>query len=280
MKFTYSRAVRAAFAGLFLMLALFTFSSYKAQKAADEFWKVLGISQNAGMENIRNSFVHGYLQHYGARNIKNIAVSDRAAVATDLLNYTKNYINSEEFKKYYKQTRDRATPVAPEKKPLRSIEEIQKDEIARTEKSIRDTEKTIKQSGPDLAKSLQPLLDQLNKTLKEYQNPRHESFGYIAMGEKLQQEDADRRYSENLNRWNKEYPEDIRVFVASKLNKMLEATKDIDYSAALVEKYGKKRFVNANYERKSREWKQGFRAGKEVTENARSFVKKWAEELK
>lgn len=60
---------------------------------------------------------------------------------------------------------------------------------------------------------------------------------------------------------------------------MLDATKDIDYNAELVEKYNKKRFVNPAYESKNTEWKQGFRAGKEVTEPARAFVQKWLNEL-
>ncbi|RYE20883.1 MAG: choice-of-anchor D domain-containing protein, partial [Sphingobacteriales bacterium] len=46
------------------------------------------------------------------------------------------------------------------------------------------------------------------------------------------------------------------------------------------EKYGKKRFVNPVYEGKRTEWKQGFRAGKEVTESARAFAQKWLSELK
>jgi hypothetical protein len=52
---------------------------------------------------------------------------------------------------------------------------------------------------------------------------------------------------------------------------MLDYTKDIDYNAHLSEKYRKKRFVNPVYEGKRTEWKQGFRAGKEVTEQARSL---------
>lgn len=264
-----------------LLVALqVSFSSFVSHRAADDLWKMLGISASAGTNNIRNSFMQGYLQHYGARNFKNIAAADRGQVAQDLLDYTRQYISGEEFKKYYEQTRAQSKPEAPAKKPLRTRKQIQQEELENVEKSIKSTEKSIKELGGQIAKDLQPLLDQLKQNKKEYQDTNHQNFQYIAMGEKLQQEDAERRYQENLKRWKEEFPENIQLFVADKLRKMLDATKGIDYQATLVEKYGKKRFTNPTYESKSREWKMGYRAGKEVTEKARAFAKQWLDSLK
>lgn len=279
MKLNLTTIGRSLLASLVLLIALFGFSAYKAKTASDEIWKTLGISKQSGMNNIKSSFMYGYLQHYGARNIKNIAAGDRAAVAKDLLEFTKSYVQGAEFRQHYEKERKLSMPEAPNKKPLRSIEEIQKEEIAKTEKSIRDTEKSMKELGGEIAKSLKPLVDQMKQTLKDYQNPNHETFGYIAMGEKMQQEDAEKRYQENLKRWKEDFPENINLFIADKLKKMLRETEGIDYNAQLVEKYGKKRFVNPAYEGKGTSWKQGFRAGKDVTEMARSFAKEWLGEL-
>src|SRR5688572_15382538 len=237
----------------------------------DDIWKMLGISRQSGTEGIKNSFLNGYLYYYGVKNAKNIAANDRAAVANDLLHYTKEYISSTEFKKQYDELRKNAKPQEPVLKPLRSITEIQKEEMARAEKSIKDAEKTMKDLGPELGKGIQPVIDMQRKTLKEYQDPNHQVFAAIAMGEKYQQEGEVKRYKENMKRWEMDYPENINQFVAGKLEKMLEYTKGIDFNAALVEKYGKKRFVNSAYESKRTEWKQGYRAGKEVTEPARAF---------
>lgn len=264
---------------LLLLAALVSFSSFKSRQAAADIWASLGISKQAGTENIRNSFLNGYLHYYGARNMKNIALQDRQAIAQDLLNYTREFIGSAAFKTKYAEAREYAKPIAPETRRLRTIEEIQKEEIDKTEKSIKDTEKSMKELGGDVAKSLQPVLEMLKQNLKDYKNPKNEMFEIIAEGEKNQQEDARRRYEEGTKKWKKDYPEDINLFVADKLRLMLEYTKGIDYSAALVEKYGKKRFVNPTYEAKRTEWKQGFRAGKEVTETAREFVKKWLSEI-
>lgn len=258
----------------------FLFSSFQATKMTDDIWQMLGISKQNGTEGIKNSFLNGYLYYYGVKNAKNIAVNDRGAIATDLLNYTKEYVSGPEFKKQYNDMRKSAKPQQSVQKPLRSIAEIQKDEIAKTEKGIKETEKTLKEVNADMAKGIQPVLDMLRKNLKDYQNPNHEYFAAIAMGEKYDQEAQQRSYAENMKRWETNYPENINVFVADKLRKMLEFTKNIDYNAVLVEKYGKKRFVNPAYEGKRTEWKQGFRAGKAVTESARLFAEKWLTELK
>lgn len=263
-----------------LVSSSFLFSSYQAKKITDDIWKTLGISRQTGTEGIKSSFLNGYLSYYGVKNLKNIATSDKAAITKDLLNYTKEYITGAEFKKQYEELRKNAKPQEPVSKPLRSIQEIQKDEIAKTEKGIKDTEKTIKEVNAEMAKAIQPVLDMLRKNLKEYQNPNHEYFANIAIGEKYQQENDIKRHKEYLQQWETNFPENLNHFIADKLKKMLEYTKGIDYDAALVEKYGKKRFVNPTYEGKRTEWKQGFRAGKEVTEQARAFAEKWLSELK
>ena len=263
-----------------LVSSSFLFSSYHAKKITDDIWKTLGISRQSGTEGIKNSFLNGYLSYYGVKNLKNIAISDRAALTKDMLDYTKEYISGAEFKKQYEELRKSAKPQEPVSKPLRSIQEIQKDEIAKTEKGIKDTEKTLKEVNAQMAKGIQPLLDMLRKNLKDYQDPGHEYFSNIAMGEKYQQENDAKRHKEYLQKWETNFPENLNHFIADKLKKMLDYTKDIDYNAALVEKYGKKKFVNPAYESKRTEWKQGFRAGKEVTEQARTFAEKWLGELK
>lgn len=263
-----------------LVSSSFLFSSYHTKKVADDVWKMIGISRQTGTEGIKNSFFNGYLYYYGVKNAKNIAVNDRAAIAKDLLTYTKEYINGAEFKKQYEEWRKNAKPQEPVLKPLRSVKEIQKEEIARTEKSLKEAEKNVKEATAEMAKAFQPVVDMLRKNLKEYQDPEHQIFAAIAMGEKYQQEGDVKRYNENMKRWETDYPESINIFIADKLKKMLEYTRGIDYDAALVEKYGKKRFVNPTYEGKRTEWKQGFRAGKEVTETARTFAEKWLNELK
>ena len=266
-----------AFIGTIAAITLLL-SSFRTQKMTDDVWKMLGLTKQDGSEKIKNSFMYGYLYYYGVKNVKNLALNDRPAIAKDLLSYTKEYIGSAAFKKQYYDMHNSSKPVEPVVKPLRTIEEIQKEEIAKTEKSIKDTEKNMKEM-PQYAKSIEPVLDILKKNLKEYQNPKNQLFASIAQGEKYQQENDIKNYKDRVKQWESSYPAGVNDFVAIKLQKMLDATKDIDYNAELVEKWGKKRFVNPVYESKNQEWKQGFRAGKEVTEMSRSFVQKWLNDL-
>ena len=263
----------ALVAAIVLML-----SSFRTQKMTDDVWKMLGLTKQDGSEKIKNSFMYGYLYYYGVKNVKNLALNDRSAIAKDLLSYTKEYISGAAFKKQYDDMRNSSKPTEPVLKPLRTIEEIQKEEISKTEKSIKDTEKNMKEM-PQYAKSIEPVLETLKKNLKEYQNPKNQLFTYIAQGEKYQQENETKNYKERMKQWESSLPANVNDFVADKLQKMLNATKDIDYNAELVEKWGKKRFVNPAYESKNQEWKQGFRAGKEVTEMSRAFAQKWLSEL-
>lgn len=273
------RVAIALFFFLLLSVALMLSSFRTASKMTEDVWKALGITKQTGDEKIRNSFIYGYLQYYGIKNIKNIALNDREAIAKSLLTYTKDYLSSPTFAKQYQDARKGTKPMEPVLKKLRTIEEIQKDEIAQTEKSIKSTEKTMK-DFPDMAKTMQPLLDMLKKNLKEYQDPKNQYFASIALGEKYDQENQIRSHNERIKDWEKVYPENVNVIIAERLERMLNATADIDYTAELkTDNYGKKKFVNTKYEYKNPEWKQGFRAGKGVTETARVFAQKWLSEL-
>ena len=134
---------------------------------------------------------------------------------------------------------------------------------------------------PDMMAALKPLLDMQKQTLKDYKaNPKHEYLVNIRTGDEYDNKSKVDSHAERMKRWEKNYPVDVRPYVAVRLEEMLESTKEIDYNAELVEKYGKKRFVNQKYEGKNTAWKQGFRAGKEVTEMTRTFAQQWLKELK
>ena len=75
------------------------------------------------------------------------------------------------------------------------------------------------------------------------------------------------------------YPADPRALVANRLRKFLDLSKDIDFTAQLVERDGKKRFADAALEARPAEWKMLFRAGKPAVDAARAFAQKWLADL-
>jgi hypothetical protein len=82
-----------------------------------------------------------------------------------------------------------------------------------------------------------------------------------------------------MKEFEKVYPADPRALIAARLNRYLEVTKDIDFSARLVDKDGKKAFADAALEARPAEWKMSFRAGKPASDAARAFAQKWLADL-
>ena len=157
---------------MFTSWLVFSLLSFTAnEKIADEFWKQLGLEKQTGTTRIKESFLYGYLQYYGAKNIKNIATGNRTEVAKGLLAYTKEYVNGPEFKKVYEKERAAAKPAELQLKPLRTKEEIRKAEIERTDKSISETEQNMKKMNAEMKKVMEPILEMLKKNRKELDDP-------------------------------------------------------------------------------------------------------------
>jgi hypothetical protein len=262
------------------MLSLFLFSFVTTSKLGEDIWQQLGLNKQQGTEGVYKSFTGGYLYYYQARNAKNIAAGNRVAVAKDLLGYSKQYVNSDEFKKAYGLERTNAKPAEPVLKAIRNKAEIQKEEISKTEKSIKDFEKNIKALDAATQKSMMPVLDEFNNILKGYQDPNNPYFENLLLYDKNENQQRLARYKMDVENWETNYPADYSPVIKKRLQKFLDITKDVDFNAELKISYNKKVFVNPVYERKPTEWKQAFRAGKEVTDMARAFVERWLGEMK
>lgn len=255
-----------------------TFVSYKAEKVYADLWQQLGLSKVEGSTQIRESFMYGYLQHYGARNIKKIAVGDRMAVAKDLLNYTRQYVQSEAYKKEYASLRNASKPNPPE--APKTMEQIRKTEIDELKQGIAKMEKAVKEVQQELKKSFGEALVQQKKRLAEYEDPNSKTIKIMYQSELSNHEYNVNRYNKQMKQWEESSPENPMILVKKRLQEVVEITKDVDFSAELTEKYGKKVFVNPTYERKHANWKYAFRAGKDITETVRAFAQQWISEIK
>lgn len=272
--------IKLKFVTIMLILALvslFLFSFTNSRQLADDIWKQLGMTREQGIDGMKQSFLNGYLYYYGARNAKNIAVNDRAAIAKDLLVYTRQYVSSPVFRKEYDKLRKDAKPEEPAEQ-VRSKEEIRKEKIAETEKSIRSAEETSKMSA-DMAKVMKPTLELLKKTLADYKDPASKNIEAYYSYEKNEQAARVRSYQERLSKWEKEFPADHREKIKTRLQKFLDLSATVDFDAELKVVGNKKKFVNPAYEGKPYDWKQIFRAGRAVIEPARAFANDWMQDL-
>jgi len=260
------------------ILSLFLFSFTVSSNMADEVWKQLGISQNQATEKIRNSFMNGYLDHYGINNAKNIVSGNRAAAARDLLSYTKKYLSSPALKSIYDKERIAAKPVldpqvAPDK------EKIRKEKKAELEKNLKGTEETIK-IYPDMAKGMKSTIDMLKKKIKEYDEPANKDIEMYYQAALMDQQRDRESHAERMKKWEEYYPVKYQDRLKAYLRKYLDLSSTVDFNAELKQRGNKKVFVDQKYEGKGTEWKQIFRAGKEVYDIAKPFAEQWLTELK
>jgi hypothetical protein len=84
---------------------------------------------------------------------------------------------------------------------------------------------------------------------------------------------------EALNKWEQDYPADVKLLIKKRLQKYLAIVSTVDFNAELKDKGSRKVFVKDEYERKSSDWKMVYRAGAEVNGVAKSFAEQWLKEL-
>lgn len=260
------------------ILSLFLFSFTVSSRLADDIWKQLGISEQQGTEKIKTSFLNNYFDYYGVRNIKNIASGNKTAIAKDLLSFTKQYVSSGNFKTEYETMRTQAKPVEPSG-PVKTKEDIRKEHIAETQKSIKQMEESMKTMDAEMKKIMQSGIDMQKGMLKEYQSPNSQMIELFYQGEIMNRQNDTRRYEENLKQWETNYPADYKEVIKERLQKYLSIAATVDFNAELVEKNGKKYFAKQEYERKSSDWKMIYRAGKEVYEATKPFAEAWLKSL-
>ncbi|HYC29856.1 MAG TPA: hypothetical protein VEB42_13580 [Chitinophagaceae bacterium] len=279
-RFSYVRAIVKTACLLFIMMATIGGTlAFRTAEVYNDIWQQLGISKVKGTENIKESFLNGYFNYYGAEKAKNILAGNRAAVAMDLMVYAKQQVSSPAFQKDYEAMRNGAKPIAPEGSP-RTKEEIRKEKIEELEKSIKESKDIVKQM-PDMAKVMQPTIDMLQKTLKEYkEQPNHQHIQAFYQGEVYEFEQRKRDFEADTESWKSDYPADHKEVIKKRLQEFVSLAKTVDFNAELKTVNGKKVFVNREYEGKPSDWKQIFRAGREVIEPAIAFAEKWIQELK
>ncbi len=263
---------------IIIFMSSFVLINYTTKKMMDDIWKLLGITEKDGKLSISQSFRQGYLFRYGAKNAKNIALGNRTAVTTDLLNYTKQYVNTPAFIKEYEENRMNMKPQPPE--PMKTKESIREKFIKDAEQGIINMEKILPAITDDKNKKM--ITDQVasqKKQIEDYKSPNNKMIEAAWRGEQNNYKWKNDEYLQSIKQWEADYPEKSSQLIKARLAKFLDITKDIDFNAALVEKNGKKYFANPKYEAQHPHWKMAFRAGKEVTETARTFAQQWLKEL-
>ena len=254
------------------------FSFVVADRLAEDIWKRLGINRQEGAEKIKSSFIDGYLHYEGLSNVRQLAMNDKGAVAKDLMTFAKQYLASPAFKTEYDKMRKASCPVEPTDR-AQTKEQVRQKEIDEMKKAIVNMEAVAKTLPANQQKDFLSSVEMYRKTIKDYQDPNNRIIDGMYKNQLDQRQRDLNHFKEETKRWETEYPVDVKLFVRGRLQHYLDVAGTVDFSATLVEKYGRKRFVNPAYQAKNNEWKMIYRAGKDVYEETKVFAEQWIKEL-
>lgn len=273
----HQRIMRVIFASLLaasllLLLASFTISN----RVGEDFLKQLGIGKLDADAKITSSFLDGYFDAYGVKNAKNLAAGNRSAITRSLLDYTKQYVSSPEFIKAYNALRESKKPVVA---IVKTPEQFQQEIIATAKKSIADVEQQMKKADASMKPVFEKMLESIRKQIQQAEDPNNRSMAGYRNGYAVLVKNRDETYAKEVAVWEARYPAAPNQFIKQRLLQFLKETEQIDFTATLYEKNGKKYFTNPAYESKGIYWKMGFRAGREVVEPSRAFAETWVKNL-
>ncbi|MFL5740460.1 MAG: hypothetical protein ACJ75B_09615 [Flavisolibacter sp.] len=264
-----------AFAGCLCSFVL----ALKTKKMADDLWKQLGLSQSDANINIQVSLTSDYLQYAGAKNARNIITGNRVTVVNELVAYAKKFTGSAEFKKMYEFERNKHKPAAPDQFHV-NVDSIRAAEKQKIMDAIEQTKANANSTNPKIRNAVPYRLETLNKELTQLDDPNNKTIQLKVSQLEGFNNSVTTSYASQLEKFNIDYPENPQLLIKKRLQEILDITSDVDYHAETKQVGKYNYFVNNDYEKKPKEWKLAFRAGKAATDAVRAAAQKWLQELK
>ena len=234
-----------------------------------------GITPNRAKEAVFDSFISGSISLAGKADVfKAASPQARAGMVTAVATLGRTFIESADFEKRYADHREANGP-----DPLpaqQTVEEIFSKQRKDWEEQVAGIRAQFSEITPAQQKTLE---DGFNEMRARFDTMEKEGRAELESSLKEQRTAQVRSREAAMAEFEKVIPADPRSLVASRLRKFLDLSKDVDYSARLVEKDKKMRFADPALESKPGDWKLCFRAGKAATDTARAFAQKWLSDL-
>lgn len=229
-------------------------------------------AQRYAVESLATGQAYGLLAAAG-RAFKALPDDERGGVIHGLAGWARSYAESDLFADAYAARRSSSMPAPPEH--TESVDEA----VERwTREGLEELESMRRSTLPMLPEADRAeMLERLETMEAQYRNP--ELLAIQRQGIEMERAEQQRSYEAALARWAAELPEDPGTLIAQRLHEFLDTCADVDFDAELVERYGRLRFADPDYERRPWAWKLCFRAGAASVEAARRVATGWLEEL-
>lgn len=231
----------------------------------------LGVSETHAREIIMSAIQGMFSVGSAAKPFLALAPGARAAAVNDVVAWAKVYFASDTFKQAWAKERAQAKP---EQDARGTVDDEIKAKNAEQQKSIDDVKKLLPSMPPDGQKALLETIKQMEATIKDPAQQKLQRD--MIVGDRAEH---DRRFQEDLKRWQEQYPVDHNVLIAKRLRAFLAMSAYVNFDAKLVVRDGRKVFADQPFEEKSSDWKMCYRAGREATTAARAAATAWLKEL-
>ena len=263
---------RALLAVAAILLAVGTTAGF-AQSTLGEF----GISEADLKSRTVSALLSGAVPIYPNRDaFKSASQSLRAAFVRSVFSVVKNYAESAAFQAEYAERRAEAKPSVP---AAVLPDELYAEYLAKSQQDFANMKAEMAKMPPDIQKQMESMVKQLEEDHAKLANDP-QMVSMMKQSFAMQAENKQQAYNEALDQYEKRYPADPKVLIASRLRGFLELSDDIPYNAELVPgDGGKMKFADSQFEANSQQWKMCYRAGKEPVEAARALAMEWLEQL-
>ncbi len=262
-------------AALVVLLAasLFVFAQTSADGSIG-----FGVKNSEVSARLAGAFIENHLPVYpSARSYHAASTSAQVAFVKAFLATVKAGTQTNTFRADYAKRRASAKPQPP--KDNGSADDQVSAQQARQRKQIEDTKKQIASMPANMQPQMLAMIQKMEDDMKKQDaDSRYQSM--LKQGAELQGQEDQKRYERDSADWQIRFPENPDELIAKRLKEFLALSAEIDFGAQLTASgKGVSRFADAQYEKKSSEWKLCFRAGREPVAAARAFAQEWLKQL-
>jgi hypothetical protein len=201
----------------------------------------------------------------------------RAAMVRAVVAVARTFVESADFARRYALYREAQQPPRPE--IASSGTEALDQQQQAMEQAITQALANAATLPAEARKQLEDSIADMRRQIAELNaDPEYRAAVDQMAAANAKENDTD--YARTLALFNAELPEDVNALVARRLRQFLTTCGDVDFDAALETGPDQlQRFVNPAYERRSKDWKMCFRAGKPAVDAARAAANQWLKTL-
>jgi hypothetical protein len=245
-----------------------------AGATAQNVLQQLNVSDTEARRAALTSITEGYVEYGLVRDvIKAMPGAARGAAVETGIAWARAYVSSPGFASEYARYREEHKPQPPE--AVGSVDDELKQQLAKQQQDLDETRKNLASLPAEMRPQMEAVLKQSEDMMKD-----PAMLQMMRSSIEMNRAEAKTTYESDLRDWGVQYPADVRVLVATRLQAFLDASADVDFSAAVVDRGGRKAFADEANERKPGEWKLCYRAGREATMAARTAAAAWLNDLR